>query len=40
LEAALLLPASLTADFNFPDWNYFGRGSGHGGHHRYELVRS
>jgi hypothetical protein len=38
LEAALLLPASVTADFNFPDWHYFGRGSGHGGHHRYELV--
>jgi hypothetical protein len=27
LEAALLLPTSLTADFNFPEWNYFGRGS-------------
>ena len=26
LEAALLLPASVTADFNFPDWNYDGRG--------------
>lgn len=26
LEAALLLPASLTADFNFPEWNYDGRG--------------
>lgn len=26
LEAALLLPASVTADFNFPDWNYEGRG--------------
>jgi phosphoglycolate phosphatase-like HAD superfamily hydrolase len=26
LEAALLLPTSLTADFNFPEWNYFGRG--------------
>ena len=26
LEAALLLPASLTADFNFPEWNFFGRG--------------
>ena len=28
LRAALLLPRSLTADFNFPDWNYFGRGAG------------
>jgi phosphoglycolate phosphatase-like HAD superfamily hydrolase len=26
LEAALLLPASVTADFNFPEWNYHGRG--------------
>jgi hypothetical protein len=26
LEAALLLPASVTADFNFPDWSYDGRG--------------
>jgi hypothetical protein len=26
LEAALLLPTSVTADFNFPEWNYFGRG--------------
>jgi hypothetical protein len=26
LEAALLLPASVTADFNFPEWSYFGRG--------------
>jgi hypothetical protein len=28
LEASLLLPASITADFNFPEWRYFGRGSG------------
>jgi hypothetical protein len=26
LEAAALLPTSLTADFNFPEWNHFGRG--------------
>jgi hypothetical protein len=26
LEASLLLPRSVTADFNFPDWHYFGRG--------------
>ena len=26
LEAALLLPASVTADFNFPEWDYHGRG--------------
>jgi hypothetical protein len=26
LEAALLLPTSVTADLNFPEWNYHGRG--------------
>ena len=31
LEAAVLLPTSVTADFNFPEWRYFGRGSGQGG---------
>jgi hypothetical protein len=37
LEAAVLLPTSVTADFNFPAWRYFGRGSGeHGLVHRYE----
>ena len=25
LQAALMLPRSLTADFNFPAWRYFGR---------------
>jgi hypothetical protein len=36
LQAVLLLPRSLTADFNFPDWNYYGRGSGEKGrYHRY-----
>jgi hypothetical protein len=28
LHAVLLLSRSLTADLNFPDWNYFGPGSG------------
>jgi hypothetical protein len=28
LEASLLLPTSVTADFNFPEWRYYGRGSG------------
>jgi hypothetical protein len=38
LRAVLLLPRSVTADFNFPEWHYFGRGAGHGGrHHRYHL---
>jgi len=31
LEAAVLLPTSVTADFNFPEWRYFGRGSGENG---------
>lgn len=39
LEAAVLLPTSVTADFNFPEWRYFGRGSGQGGVvHTYELA--
>lgn len=39
LEAALLLPRSVTADFNFPAWSYFGRGSGESNaKHRYALV--
>jgi hypothetical protein len=39
LEASLLLPRSVTADFNFPDWHYFGRGSGqHRGYHHYRLA--
>jgi hypothetical protein len=28
LQAVLLLPKSITSDFNFPKWHYFGRGSG------------
>lgn len=28
LRAVLLMPDAITTDFNFPDWNYFGRGSG------------
>jgi hypothetical protein len=28
LQAALLLPRSITSDFNFPKWFYYGRGSG------------
>jgi hypothetical protein len=40
LQAALLLPRSLTADFNFPQWHYFGRGSGERlDHHTYQLDR-
>ena len=28
LEAVVLLPASVTSDFNFPQWKYYGSGSG------------
>jgi beta-phosphoglucomutase-like phosphatase (HAD superfamily) len=39
LEASLLLPKSVTADFNFPDWHYFGRGAGqHRAYYRYQLA--
>lgn len=31
LEAVVLLPRSVTADFNFPQWDHFGRGSGKSG---------
>jgi hypothetical protein len=41
LRAVLLLPRSITADFNFPEWHYFGRGSGQRGiYHRYQLATS
>ena len=36
LQAAVLLPRSITSDFNFPEWRYYGRGSGENGvHHEY-----
>jgi len=28
LEAVVLLPCSVTSDFNFPQWHFYGRGSG------------
>ena len=31
LEAVVLLPCSVTSDFNFPQWHRFGRGSGREG---------
>ena len=38
LKAALLLPRSITSDFNFPQWHYFGRGSGEEGkYHEYSI---
>jgi len=33
LQAVLLLPRSVTSDFNFPQWHYYGHGSGEGGVH-------
>ena len=36
LKAALLMPQSITSDFNFPKWHYYGRESGENGfHHEY-----
>lgn len=38
LQAVLLVPRSVTADFNFPEWHFYGRGSGeHGVYYEYEL---
>jgi hypothetical protein len=38
LRAVLLAPRSITSDFNFPKWHYFGRGSGqHLQHYRYSV---
>ena len=31
LHAVLLLPRSVTADYNFPKWSYYGHGSGQDG---------
>ncbi len=39
LQAVDMRPSSVTADFNFPEWRYYGRGSGHGGSfHTYSIV--
>jgi beta-phosphoglucomutase-like phosphatase (HAD superfamily) len=32
LQAVLLSPRSITSNFNFPKWNYYGRGTGQNGH--------
>ena len=37
LRAVLMLPSSITSDFNFPQWNYYGRGSGQNNHH-FEYI--
>jgi len=41
LRAVLLLPVSVTSDFNFPKWHYYGRGSGgNQKRHTYEMIRT
>ena len=38
LQAVLWMPRSITSDFNFPQWYYFGRGSGAAGvYHTYVM---
>ena len=39
LQAVLLEPDSITADFNFPKWHYYGRGSGENGRYYEYSVR-
>jgi len=40
LQAVLLIPCSVTSDFNFPKWHYYGRGSGkRGGHYEYSMRK-
>ena len=39
LEAVLLIPRSVTSDFNFPKWHYYGRGSGESGEHIEYSMR-
>ena len=37
LKAVLQQPRSVTSDFNFPKWHYYGRGSGgNAQRHEYE----
>ena len=41
LKTVLLKPRSITADFNFPEWHYFGRGAGqHGEYYNYSAEES
>ena len=39
LQAVLLMPRSITSDFNFPKWHYYGRGSGEEGNHYDYALR-
>jgi hypothetical protein len=38
LQAVLLLPRSITSDFNFPKWHYYGRGPGKNGRYQWALA--
>jgi len=41
LRAVLLLPVSVTSDFNFPKWHYYGRGSGENRRrYTYGMIRA
>lgn len=41
LKTVLFMPRSITADFNFPKWYYYGRGAGQNQqHHEYALSKS
>ena len=41
LQAVLLMPCSITSDFNFPKWRYYGTGSGQDGeHYEYSVHKT
>ena len=41
LQAVLLMPRSITSDFNFPKWHYYGRGSGQDSeHYEYSVHKT
>ena len=39
LQAVLLMPHSVTSDYNFPKWHYYGQGSGEKGEHYEYSMR-
>lgn len=41
LKAVLLMPKSISSDFNFPKWHYYGRGSGENReHYEYSIEHA
>ena len=41
LQVVLFKPCSVTADFNFPKWHYYGHGSGEGDeYHHYSMEEN